>query len=305
MTHQPPQFGERASYGEHDVCYRHPDRPSFTLCQRCGRTICPECQTQSQVGLLCPECVRELQPSRRQRGVRSARATARLAADRDTPIVTYSIMAICAVVWVLQFVTNGVVTQALWYAPVHSLPERFEPWRLITSTFTHSPSSVFHILFNMYALWLFGRTLEQMLGRSLFLSLYLLAGLGGSVAVELWGYTSLDALRTPTVGASGAIFGVFAATLVLYRRLNINIASLAVLIGLNLAIGFLPGAAISWQAHLGGLVVGGVTTALLVRNSGPRRRAARVAVIAVIALALIALSFAYFAVSPIPRLVLG
>ena len=54
-----PQFGERADYGPEDVCYRHPDTPSFTLCQRCGRTICSQCQTVSSVGVLCPECVRE------------------------------------------------------------------------------------------------------------------------------------------------------------------------------------------------------------------------------------------------------
>lgn len=302
MTQQPPQFGERASYGEHDVCYRHSDRPSFTLCQRCGRTVCPECQNQSSVGLLCPDCVKEMQPSRRQRGARAARAGVRRASDRETPVVTYTIMIVCVVVWVAQYFTQGIVAQALWYAPVYSLPEQFQPWRMVTAMFTHSPSSFFHILFNMYALWLFGRNLEQMLGRSMYTGLYLLAGLGGSLAVQLWGYTSIDALRTPTVGASGAIFGILAATLVVYRRLSINITTLAVLIVINFAIGFLPGAAISWQAHLGGMIVGAITVALLMSKRGTRKRNGRVTILITVAIVLIALSFIYFLVSPLQLL---
>ncbi len=298
MSQQPPQFGERAQYGPGDVCYRHPDRPSFTLCQRCGNTICPQCQVQESVGLLCPNCVKELQPSGAQRGLRAGRATARRMADTETPIVTYTIMAVCVVVWIAQYFAAP-VTHALWYAPVYSLPENFEPWRIVTSVFTHSPSSIFHILFNMYALFLFGRNLEQMLGRGLYASLYLLAGVGGSLAVQLWGYTSVDALRTPTVGASGAIFGVLAATLVVYRRLSINVTSLAVLLAINLAIGFLPGASISWQAHLGGMIVGGSLMWLLANNLGPRKRAARVVSVVTVAVVLVALSLVYFAVSPL------
>jgi membrane associated rhomboid family serine protease len=302
VTQQPPQFGERAEYGANDVCYRHPDRHSFTLCQRCGRTICTACQRQSQVGVLCPDCEQELQPSKSRRGARSVRAASRRAADHETPIVTYAIMIACVVVWVAQYFSSF-VTEALWYAPVYSLPMQFEPWRELTSMFTHSPSSIFHILFNMYALWLFGRNLEIMLGRVLYLSIYLISGLGGSVAVLLWGYTSLDALRTPTVGASGAIFGVLIATLVVYRKMNVNVVSLAVLIVINLAIGLLPGANISWQAHLGGLVAGGLAMFLVAHNLGPRRRAARITSVVAVAVVLVALSFSYFVASPLESMV--
>lgn len=299
MTQQPPQYGERASYSENDVCYRHPDRPSFTLCQRCGHTVCTECQNQSAVGLLCPECVREMEPTRRQRGARAARVTMRRASDRDTPIVTYTIMVICVLVWVAQYFSSGFVTQALWYAPVYSMPGNFEPWRLVTAMFTHSPTNFFHILFNMYALWLFGRNLEQILGRGLYTSLYLLAGLGGSLAVQLWGYTSIDALRTPTVGASGAIFGILAATLVVYLRMKLNIVSLAVLIGINFAIGFLPGAAISWQAHLGGMVVGAIAASMLMSNRGAHKRKVRIITMSTLGVVLVALSGMYFVVHPL------
>src|SRR5690606_397956 len=108
---------------------------------------------------------------------------------------------------------------------------------MLTSMFTHSTGSFFHILFNMYALWLFGRELERILGRGLFLSVYLLAGLGGSLFVMLWGYTGIDAFRTPVVGASGAIFGVLGATLVALKTARVSTTSLAVLIGINFAIG--------------------------------------------------------------------
>ncbi len=301
-----PQFGERAEPGPGDVCYRHPDRPSFTLCQRCGRTICPECQTTSAVGVLCPECVRAAQPGTATRVKRRSRAIAWRLSDADTPVVTYSIIAVSALVFVLQWLSSrfggGEVTAALWYAPLHSIPQVFEPWRMFTAMFTHSTGFLFHILFNMYALWLFGPALERMLGRLWFFVLYVFGGLGGSIGVMLWVYFAPDpfmALRTPTVGASGAIFGLLAATLVAMRVNRVNSTSLLVLIGINFAIGFIPGASISWQAHLGGMVFGALTMWLLLRTNGPRHKNARVGAILGLGAAIVALSFAYFVVSPV------
>lgn len=310
MSGSTPQFGERAEYGENDVCYRHADRQSFVVCQRCGRTICSECQSQTPVGVLCPECVKEAAPSAAQRAARSATVTSRRIRALDTP-VTYGVIVVCVVVWALQMITawtgGGGVTAALAYAPAFSLPEpnpvggaSFEPWRMLTSIFTHSTGSVFHILFNMYALWLFGRNLERLIGSVSFAALYFLAGLGGSVGVLLWGYTSTDALVTPTVGASGAIFGVLAATVVAYRAANVNVTSLVVLIAINIGIGFLPGANIAWQAHIGGMVAGMLTMWALLATRGPRKRRARVLALCGIALVLIVLSFSYFVVSPLP-----
>lgn len=303
-----PQFGERAEYGEHDVCYRHPRTHSFTLCQRCGRTICSECQVQSAVGVLCPDCVRETQPGAAQRVSRSARVTARRLGDADAPVVTYTIMALCAAVFVLQllgryFGTDG-ITQALWYVPFYSLPDGtysnvgFEPWRLVTVMFTHSTGFLFHILFNMYALYLFGPNLERMIGRLQFALLYLFSGVGGAIAVMLWVYADPTSENVPTVGASGAIFGIMAATLVAFRAARINATSLTVLIAINFGIGFLPGSSISWQAHLGGMILGAVTMWALLGTRGPRKRAARTASLIAIAVVLVALSFAYFAVMP-------
>ncbi|NLB47900.1 MAG: rhomboid family intramembrane serine protease [Microbacteriaceae bacterium] len=301
-----PQFGERAEPGPEDHCYRHPDRVSFTLCQRCGRTICAECQSVSSVGVLCSDCVRASAPPAAARLKRSARVTPARLADREKPVVTYAIMIACAIVFAGQWLTASLldneVTRALWYAPLYSLPEYFEPWRMLTSVFTHSTSFLLHILFNMYALWLFGPGLERMLGRAWYLALYLLSGLGGSLGVMLWVYfapNALAALQTPTVGASGAIFGLFMATLVAYRAHRVNVTSLAVLIGINFAIGLMPGAAISWQAHLGGMVLGALTMWAFLATRGPRLKTRRVWLTLAIAAAVVALSFAYFVVFPL------
>lgn len=297
-----PQFGERAEYGPGDVCYRHSDAPSFTLCQRCGRIICPRCQIASPVGVLCPQCVKEAKPPATARAARSARVLTRRASDR--PVVTYGIVIACVLVFAAQWLSarfgGNDVTEALWYAPLYSLPQMFEPWRMVTAMFTHSTGFLLHILFNMYALWLFGRNLEHLIGRAWFLVLYLFAGLGGSLGVMGWVYVDAQSINVATVGASGAIFGVLAATLVAYRAARVNITSLAVLIAINLGIGFLPGAAISWQAHLGGMLVGALTMWLLLATRGPRRRHLRVLSMTGLAAVLVALSASYLVVSPLP-----
>lgn len=237
-----PSFGERAEYGESDVCYRHPGRQSFTLCQRCGRTICAECQIESPVGVLCRDCVKQTSggPKGVARVGRSARVAGRRFAALDYP-VTMSIIAINVVVFALQLLSNyfgsNGVTGALWYVPTYSLadgvhqvapgtlpgyPEgallsaEFQPWRMLTVMFTHSVGFLPHILFNMLALYMFGRNLEQIIGKWRFLALYVFAGIGGSLGVMLWGYADTSTIFTPTVGASGAIFGVMAATVVAF-----------------------------------------------------------------------------------------
>lgn len=298
-----PQFGERAEFGPDDICFRHPDRPSFTLCQRCGRTICPDCQHVSAVGVLCTDCVKQTRPSVAQRAQRSTRVTARRLAAPGTPVITYSIMVLCGLVFAAQVLSanfgDNEVTRTLWYAPLYSMPQLFEPWRMLTAMFTHSTGFVFHILFNMLALWLFGRNLEQMIGRGAFLLLYIFSGLGGSLGVMLWAYVDVQSLQVATVGASGAIFGLLAATLVAYKAARVNVTSLAVLIAINFAIGLLPGASISWQAHLGGMIVGALTMWVLLSTRGPRRKGARVASLLAVAAVLCVLSGLFLVVPPI------
>lgn len=251
------------------VCYRHPNRHSYVLCQRCGRTICGECQTPAAVGVVCPECLREQRANRTPSQKRAQSWAARGAATGIFSSVTNVLIVVTVFVFILQLVFRPQVTEALQYAGLYSTPYMFEPWRMITSIFTHSTSFFLHVFLNMYTLWIFGRALEQMLGRWLFLTLYLASGLAGSLAVMF-----LSDPRVPVVGASGAIFGVMAAFVVIQRRMGNQMRSLLVLLALNLAIGFIPGTSIAWQAHLGG-VIGGALIGLIVfenRAVNQRRR---------------------------------
>lgn len=261
-----------------DHCYRHPDRQSYILCQRCGRTICPECQTQAAVGVHCPECVREARQSAPR--TKPAVVTALSRARREGPIVTYALIGVTLLVYVLQLVTGGAVTSAFAYAGVLTPSE---PWRMITTMFVHSQSSIFHILFNMYSLWIFGRILEQMLGPWRFLALYMLSGLGGSVAVlflmpDVW-----------VVGASGAIFGLLGAFFVIQRGLGSNSRQLLIVVALNLVIGFVvPG--IAWQAHVGGLLVGSLVAFILMRTRQRKQQRTQILLLGAVLVGLIVLS---------------
>ncbi|MBG6237611.1 membrane associated rhomboid family serine protease [Mycetocola sp. CAN_C7] len=169
----------------------------------------------------------------------------------DRPVVTYTLIAVTAFVFLLQLIPGLNVIDYLLYAGVYSTPVAFEPWRMLTSVFVHSQSFIFHIALNMYSLWLFGQALEPMLGRARFLALYLISGFAGSLGVLF-----LTDGSTAVVGASGAIFGLMGAFLVIQRKLGGNMNGLLVLVGINLVIGFIPGINVAWQAHVGGLVGG-------------------------------------------------
>jgi membrane associated rhomboid family serine protease len=136
---------------------------------------------------------------------------------------------------------------------------------MLTSLFVHSDQSFLHIIFNMYSLLIFGPILERALGRWRFLAQYLLSGLGGSVAVLL------IEPRIGVLGASGEIFGLLGAFFVIQRRLGGNSLQLVIVIGLNLVIGFVV-PQIAWQAHIGGLIVGGITALVFLRTREARKR---------------------------------
>jgi membrane associated rhomboid family serine protease len=156
-------------------------------------------------------------------------------------------------------------------------------YRLVTSMFIHY--GILHLLFNMWALWVLGRTLEAALGPVRFLALYFISGLGGSVAAYLLFPGSL------TAGASGALFGLFAALFVVLKRLRRDTSSVVPILVLNLVITFaVPG--ISIAGHLGGLVTGGVVAAGLAYAPKENRTIVQVAVCAGVTVALLALTFA-------------
>ncbi|MDP5226921.1 MULTISPECIES: rhomboid family intramembrane serine protease [Arthrobacter] len=271
-------FGTPAAE-EAPVCPRHPDRVSYVRCQRCGRPACPECQRPAAVGVQCVDCVREARAAApRARGVFGGRAA------RGRPVVTWSIIGLCVAVYVLQLAIPGdYVFQNFAFANMAAVDE---PWRMLTSAFLHSQSNILHLGLNMYTLWIFGQMLEPLLGRARFLALYLISAVGGSV-----GYMLLTPVTSNVgvIGASGAIFGLFGAALLIQRRMGGAMTQLWVLLAINLAFGFMvPG--IAWQAHLGGLATGAACAGILVGSGHTRRPAvlqwAGLAVV-VIALALL------------------
>ncbi len=260
-------------------CYRHPDREAYVRCQRCERLICPDCQVEASVGFLCVE---DAGGSQRQNNVRALR----FAPGR--PGITQLLIAINVALYALQILTNGTLTSYLYYVPIATL---IEPWRMITAGFIHSdslfsdPSSVLHILLNMYSLWIFGQVLEPMLGRARFLALYLISIFGGSVAV-LW----FGNVMGGVVGASGGIFGLMGAYFVVLRSLGVNSNSMVGVIGINLVFTFLnPG--ISWQAHVGGLVIGALVTYVYSQTRNVSQQKVQTIALIAISVALVAASY--------------
>jgi membrane associated rhomboid family serine protease len=254
---QPPA-GSDPNYG-FAGCYRHPDRLTGVRCTRCGRPICPECQRPAAVGFQCPDDVRAGQASvRRARTVVGARAAA------GTPVVSYGLIALNVLIYLVTALSPG-------GTPADNTGSRlFGQWelapilvgadhdyqRLITAAFLHY--GPIHLLLNMLALYMLGPALEQVLGWWRYLALYLLGALGGSVAILAFGE-----IRQPVVGASGAIFGLFAAAVVLSRRVGFNSTSLWITIGINFVFTFSV-ANISKLGHVGGFVLGGAAALVLV-----------------------------------------
>ncbi len=161
-------------------------------------------------------------------------------------VATVSLLATIVIVYIAQWLSGGLVTSLALYWPPFTASE---PWRMLTTLFVHSERSLFHILFNGYSLWVLGMVLEPLLGSKRFLALFFTTGFAGSVAVAWLAPTQA------VIGASGAIFGLFGALLVIQRNFGGANIQLVVVLVLNLILGFVvPG--VSWQAHIGGLLVG-------------------------------------------------
>ncbi|MDT5006512.1 MAG: hypothetical protein QOJ24_3688 [Mycobacterium sp.] len=164
-----------------------------------------------------------------------------------TPFLTYALIALNVVLFIGQKASRKFEAALTMWSPAVADGELY---RMITSAFLHN--GITHILFNMFALFVVGPPLEIWLGRLRFIALYLLSALGGSVVIYLF-----SPLNAATVGASGAVFGLFAATFVVAKKVNVDIRWVVIMIVINLVITFtVP--SISWQGHLGGLVTGGL-----------------------------------------------
>jgi membrane associated rhomboid family serine protease len=242
------------------TCYRHPDRVTGLSCSECGRPICTECMTMAPVGIRCPE------HSGRPQGVQRVTQGARRASFEGVGAkVTRVLIGLNVAVYVAQLATGGGVNgtgSEIYEKGVliagRAVDSNFNVigvgegdwWRLLTSVFLHY--GPFHLILNMLALYWFGSLLEQRIGSGRFLLLYLVSGLAGSAGALL------AAPTTPTVGASGAIFGVLGAGLVLERQRDYVFGGSALgIIVINLVFTFaIPN--ISIGGHIGGLIGGGL-----------------------------------------------
>jgi membrane associated rhomboid family serine protease len=261
------------------TCYRHPNRETGVSCSSCGRPICPDCMTPTPVGMRCPECA-----SHRTRVTRGAAA---FGGSVHAP-ATFALIALNVAALLAEIAGGG---GGLASGSGSTVIDEFglrgtsvangEWYRLVSGGFMHA--GLFHIGFNMFALFILGRLLEPAIGTPRFLALYFASLFAGA-----FGALALTNPAQVTVGASGAIFGLFGAAFVIARGRGLNaIASqLGFLLLINLAFTFgVPG--ISIGGHLGGLA-GGLLCALVIVAGergmlGPRHLPAELLAMAAVA----------------------
>ncbi|MEV7292628.1 rhomboid family intramembrane serine protease [Streptomyces microflavus] len=291
MDQQPPTDRGGPESGEAvPTCYRHPGRETGISCTRCERPICTECMVSASVGFQCPDCVRQGSGTGHHPSASTPRTLAGGTLAADPRLVTKILLGINLAVFILVAVApeslldDLVLLGRAWdpTPPPGSVEGVAEGqwYRLVTSMFLHQ--EVWHIGFNMLGLWWLGGPLEAALGRVRYLSLYLLSGLAGNALMYL-----IAAPNQPSLGASGAVFGLFGATAVLMRRMNYDMRPVLVLLAINLVFTFTMGG-IAWQAHVGGLVAGALIAVGMVHAPRGRRTAVQAGTCALVLLACVA-----------------
>jgi len=231
------------------TCYRHPSRETGVSCSNCGNPICPDCMTATPVGMRCPDCARQKTPTRSLQSI------------AVEPIATYVLIALNVAVFVGARSSVQAQSDLILFGPAVADGDY---WRLITSGFLHV--ELMHIALNMLSLFWLGRMIEPALGHVRFVAIYLVSLLGGSLGVMIL------SPGDPTLGASGAIYGLLGAAIVMARNRNISLiqSGLLPILALNFIFTLsVPG--ISLGGHLGGLV-GGLIATFVVEQFSMRRR---------------------------------
>jgi len=268
------------------TCYRHPGRETWVSCVRCGRHACPDCLRDAAVGQQCVDCVRGT--GQGGQGARAARTVFGGRPSRSAT-VTWTLIAVNILLYLVELAHPSLAADwwMLGYAqyypggPMHGVAAG-ESYRLITSAFLPGTGSlgILDIAFNMWALYVVGPSLEQLLGKVRFLAVYLLSAVGGSVL-----FYYLAPQNVPALGASGAIFGLFGAWFVASRKLGFDSRGIVLLIALNLGLSFVYRSTIAWQDHVGGLIVGAVVMAAYAY--APRKNRIAIQVAATVAVAVL------------------
>ena len=248
-----PSYGQRSDPRAAPDCPRHPGVRSVDYCKRCNRPMCVDCAIPTEVRSICVDCASP------KRGW--ARRASRVGAA-GAPVVTYSMMAICVLMYVVTSVSPS-LKASLSLVPA-TLASR--PWTILTGAFLHH--DFMHILFNMLSVYWVGRAIEPVMGRWRFLTLYLVSALGGSAFILAWCLIQPSEIFVSTVGASGAVFGMFGAVFVLQRLGGSDTTLILVLLGISLVRGF-TASGISWQGHIGGAIAGVAATWVLARLARP------------------------------------
>jgi membrane associated rhomboid family serine protease len=253
-------------------CYRHPGTETGIRCARCEKPICPECMISASVGFQCPDCVRNGSGTGHAADANQPRTLAGGRVAADDRFVTKILVGINLVVYLAVLVAGERFVDQLvliGYAFNPFLGEVVgvadgEWYRLLTATVLHE--EVWHILFNVLGLWVIGGIVEPELGRARYAALCLLSGLSGSTLAYL-----VAAPNQPSLGASGVVYGLIGAWVVLARRRRHDMRPVILFVALSLLMTFTrPG--ISWEAHVGGLVAGAVITYALVHAPRARRQ---------------------------------
>ncbi|CAM5331690.1 Rhomboid family intramembrane serine protease OS=Streptomyces tendae OX=1932 GN=GUR47_20915 PE=3 SV=1 [Streptomyces tendae] len=274
------------------VAIATPTAETGIRCTRCERPICTDCMVNASVGFHCPDCAAGRTPGGGGPAPSASRprtlAGGTVAADPH--LVTKILIGINVAVFIaVQALPSSflgdMVLIGRWppapFVPTEGVAEG-EWYRLVTTMFTHE--EIWHIGFNMISLWFLGGPLEAALGRARYLALYLVSGLAGSVLAYL-----LASPTTATLGASGAIFGLFGATAALVRRLNADMRPVVILLVISLIFTFTR-SNISWQAHVGGLVAGAVIGYAMLHAPRERRTLVQYGTCALVLLVVVGLT---------------
>jgi membrane associated rhomboid family serine protease len=270
-----PRFGEQIEE-DPSVCYRHPDRQSWVLCQRCGRTICPECQILAPVGVQCPECVQEsggsvqwtptnTKPVKKRAAARRAPVAsesrsgagqyfARLLRPGDTtPVLSWSFAAVSLLLWIVGFFTANAPLALLSAHPGASV----QIWRYFTAPFAYFSAFDFRVVLGLalgLLFWmLIAPTVERQLGRPRFLAVFFAAAAFAAAAMVLAG--SIE------YGLTGGLFGLFGGYAVLLWSYPPARAQILIIIAINLMLNIFMGGA-GLPSIVGGLVAGAGATYL-------------------------------------------
>jgi membrane associated rhomboid family serine protease len=243
------------------TCYRHPSRETGVSCSNCGNPICPDCMTATPVGMRCPDCSKQRTQTKTLRSM------------HVEPIATYVLIAInVAVYFGVQsspqaYLDTVLFSSASYGGELHGVAHG-EWWRLVTGGFLHT--EFWHIGLNMLSLFWLGRMIEPALGHARYVAIYLASLLTGALGVMI-----LDP-DSATRGASGAVYGLLGAAIVMARNRNIDLwqSGLLPILGINLLLTFFV-SGISIGGHIGGLI-GGLLVTYVVEQLALRRRSSTV-----------------------------